>query len=51
MRIEDAFGGPGPAISFEFFPPKSDAAADELLATIGAMRDDSTKSVWNAPSG
>jgi methylenetetrahydrofolate reductase (NADPH) len=38
VRIVDAFGGPGPAISFEFFPPKSDAAADELLATIGAMR-------------
>jgi methylenetetrahydrofolate reductase (NADPH) len=39
VRIADAFGGPRPAISFEFFPPKSDAAADELLATIGTMRE------------
>ena len=27
-----------PSISFEFFPPKSDATADELIATIDAMR-------------
>jgi methylenetetrahydrofolate reductase (NADPH) len=38
MRIVDALQRPGPSISFEFFPPKSDAAADELLATIETMR-------------
>jgi methylenetetrahydrofolate reductase (NADPH) len=38
MRITDALREPGPSISFEFFPPKSDAAADELLATVEAMR-------------
>jgi methylenetetrahydrofolate reductase (NADPH) len=39
VRIADAFGSSRPAISFEFFPPKSDAAAAELLATIGTMRE------------
>ena len=38
MRIVEALQRPGPSISFEFFPPKSDAAADELLATIDTMR-------------
>lgn len=38
MRIAEALRGERPLISFEFFPPKSDAAADELLATIAAMR-------------
>ncbi len=38
MRIAEALRSETPLISFEFFPPKSDAAADELLATIAAMR-------------
>jgi methylenetetrahydrofolate reductase (NADPH) len=38
VRIVEALDGQRPAISFEFFPPKSDAAADELLATIESMR-------------
>lgn len=37
MRISEGLRAERPLISFEFFPPKSDAAADELLATIGAM--------------
>ena len=37
MRIVDLLHD-GPAISCEFFPPKTDAAADELLRTIDAMR-------------
>jgi methylenetetrahydrofolate reductase (NADPH) len=38
VRIVDALRDERPTISFEFFPPKNDAAAAELLATIGAMR-------------
>jgi methylenetetrahydrofolate reductase (NADPH) len=38
MRIVDLLYRSGPSISFEFFPPKSAAAAEELLATIETMR-------------
>jgi methylenetetrahydrofolate reductase (NADPH) len=38
VRISDALRGGRPTISFEFFPPKNDAAADELIATAAAMR-------------
>jgi methylenetetrahydrofolate reductase (NADPH) len=38
VRIAETLRGERPLISFEFFPPKSDAAVDELLATIAAMR-------------
>jgi methylenetetrahydrofolate reductase (NADPH) len=37
MRISDALRGGRPTISFEFFPPKNDAAADELIATVASM--------------
>jgi methylenetetrahydrofolate reductase (NADPH) len=38
VRIAEALRAERPLISLEFFPPKSDAAADELLTTIAAMR-------------
>lgn len=33
-RIPDLLHGPGPAFSFEFFPPKSDAAQDQLWEAV-----------------
>ncbi len=39
MRIVELLADRQPSISFEFFPPKSDAAADELIATVDAMRE------------
>jgi len=35
MHISDIFTRDGTTFSFEFMPPKTDAAADELLAAIG----------------
>lgn len=32
MRIRDLYHGPKPTISFEFFPPKDDAAIEKLFA-------------------
>lgn len=37
MRIAD-FLGREPVISFEFFPPKTDEAAEQLVRTVEAMR-------------
>lgn len=37
MRIADLLGRE-PVISFEFFPPKSDEAAEQLVRTVDAMR-------------
>ncbi|HET8568190.1 MAG TPA: methylenetetrahydrofolate reductase [NAD(P)H] [Candidatus Limnocylindria bacterium] len=37
MRIADVFRTSGPVFSFEFFPPKTDQAAEELRATIAAL--------------
>lgn len=38
MKITDALAQPEPLISFEFFPPKTDAGEEELLRTIEGMR-------------
>jgi methylenetetrahydrofolate reductase (NADPH) len=38
VRVVEALQSTRPSISFEFFPPKNDAAADELMTTIDAMR-------------
>jgi len=37
MRIADRFGAGTPVISFEFFPPKSDAGFDALFRTIAEL--------------
>jgi methylenetetrahydrofolate reductase (NADPH) len=37
MRIADRFGAGTPLISFEFFPPKSDAGFDALFRTIAEL--------------
>ncbi len=39
MRIEELFGRGRPVFSFEFFPPKTDEAAAELLHTAGDLRE------------
>jgi methylenetetrahydrofolate reductase (NADPH) len=38
MRIGDLYGHGRPVFSFEFFPPKSDAAAEDLLATASDLK-------------
>ena len=38
MRIETLYGRGRPVFSFEFFPPKTDEAARELLATVADLR-------------
>ncbi len=38
-RISDLHGRGRPVFSFEFFPPKDDAAVDELLATVADLRE------------
>ncbi len=37
MHISDVFSKHNPAISFEFFPPKSEAASEELFQTISML--------------
>lgn len=37
MRIVDKLGGNGPAISFEFFPPKDQEGVDRLFATVADL--------------
>ncbi len=37
MRIRDAFAGPGPVFSFEFFPPKTDEGVRSLFGTISEL--------------
>jgi len=39
VRVLEALQSARPSISFEFFPPKNDAAAGELMETIDAMRE------------
>ena len=34
MHINDIIAEDGPTLSFEFFPPKSEEASDNLLKTI-----------------
>lgn len=38
MRIIELFGRGDPIFSFEFFPPRSDEAAEELRATVRELR-------------
>ena len=38
VRAGDLYGQGRPVFSFEFFPPKTDAAAEELLVTAGDLR-------------
>ncbi len=38
MRIADLYGRPEPVISFEFFPPKTDAGYRTLYRTIGELK-------------
>jgi methylenetetrahydrofolate reductase (NADPH) len=37
MRIVDKLGGPKPAISFEFFPPKDQEGVERLFATVADL--------------
>ena len=37
MRIVDKLGGKGPAISFEFFPPKGQEGVDKLFDTVAEL--------------
>ena len=39
MRIESLYGQGRPTFSFEFFPPKTDEAAKNLLKTVGELRE------------
>lgn len=39
VRIGDLFGRGRPVFSFEFFPPKTEAAAQELLATVAELKE------------
>jgi methylenetetrahydrofolate reductase (NADPH) len=39
MRISSLFRGNSPTVSFEFFPPKTDAGRDLLLATIDHLAE------------
>ena len=38
MRIADLYEGPGPIISFEFFPPKTDKGFTSLFRTIEELK-------------
>ena len=37
MKISQMLDRPGPIFSFEFFPPKTEEAADQLLRTVGEL--------------
>ena len=39
MRIAELFQQDVPVFSFEFFPPKNDAAAEKLMATVADLRE------------
>jgi methylenetetrahydrofolate reductase (NADPH) len=39
MHIQDIFAQHATTFSFEFFPPKSDAASEELFRTIAALQE------------
>ncbi|MEZ5977868.1 MAG: methylenetetrahydrofolate reductase [NAD(P)H] [Planctomycetota bacterium] len=38
MKIKDLFTREEPVFSFEFFPPKTDEAAEQLMATVADLR-------------
>ena len=35
MQIAEIFRNPGPALSFEFFPPRSEKGAEGLFVAVG----------------
>ena len=39
MRIEELYSRGGPTFSFEFFPPKTDEAARNLMRTVADLRE------------
>lgn len=39
MRISEKLGLGRPVFSFEFFPPKTDEAADQLMTTVAELKD------------
>ena len=39
MRVSELYRAKRPVFSFEFFPPKTDAAADALIRTVGDLRE------------
>ena len=39
MKIADLYGKGRPVFSFEFFPPRTDEAAEELLDAVGELKD------------
>jgi methylenetetrahydrofolate reductase (NADPH) len=39
LKISQLHGRARPVFSFEFFPPKDDAAAEELMRTVAELRD------------
>ena len=38
MKIKDLFGGPGPVVSFEFFPPKTQEGTETLYKTVADLQ-------------
>ena len=38
MRIRDMLGGTKPAVSFEFFPPKTDEGVEKLYHAVEALK-------------
>jgi len=39
VRISEQYGRSRPVYSFEFFPPKSDQAAEDLIATVADLKE------------
>jgi methylenetetrahydrofolate reductase (NADPH) len=39
MKIADLYGHGRPVFSFEFFPPRTDEAAEELIEAVGELKD------------
>ena len=38
MRISDLYGRGRPVFSFEFFPPKTDQGAENLMTTVADLK-------------
>src|SRR5919106_1703895 len=39
MKVKEMLATGSPVVSFEFFPPKTDEGLNNLMATIGQLRD------------
>src|ERR1041385_4850465 len=39
MKVKDLFASKKPAISFEFFPPKTDEGLANLMASIASLKE------------